>query len=240
MMDINCDLGEGEPLAMTRRILRWVTSANIACGGHAGNVRTMRACLGLCKELGVNAGAHPGFEDRENFGRAEKAISLPELKSLVKSQAGELALVAEEVGVSLSHIKLHGALYHVVEGDGRLAKGYATLVGERFPGVRIIASPNGHVTRAAARCGVEVWGELFADRAYGANGDLIPRSQPGAILRDLTEIRMRMEMFRSTGRLPTSNGKKISIAARTVCVHADSPGALRIARLLAALFREDP
>ncbi|HEY5779901.1 MAG TPA: 5-oxoprolinase subunit PxpA [Terrimicrobiaceae bacterium] len=238
-MDINCDLGEGEPLAKTRRILRWVTSANIACGGHAGSARTMRSCLRLCGEFGVNAGAHPGFEDRQNFGRREEAISQPRLKALIESQAGTLALLAQDENMRISHIKLHGALYHVVEHDRRLARGYVTFIRERFPGIRIIASPNGHVIPAATRCGVEVWGELFSDRAYAADGGLVPRSQAGAILRDLKDIRTRMEIFRSSGRLPAEDGRLTAIAARTVCVHADSPGALRIARLLAELFRND-
>jgi UPF0271 protein len=239
MMDINCDLGEGEPPAKTRRILRWVTSANIACGGHAGSERTMRACLKLCKQSGVNAGAHPGFEDRQNFGRREKAISMRKLQSLVEFQAGKLAVLAEEDNIRISHIKLHGALYHVVEHDKRLARSYVGFVKERFPGVRIIGSANGAVIPAAMRCGVEAWGELFSDRAYTAGGDLVPRNQPGAVLQDLAEIRMRMEMFRSSGRVPAKDGKPVAIAARTVCIHVDSPGALRIARLLATLFRED-
>ena len=239
MMDINCDLGEGEPLAKTRRMLRWVTSANIACGGHAGSERTMRACLKLCHRLGVNAGAHPGFEDRKNFGRKEEAISLVQLQALVGSQAGRLGALAQDENIAISHIKLHGGLYHVVERDQGLARGYAAFVKERFAGVRIIASPKGELIRAAMRCGVEAWGELFSDRAYTADGDLVPRGQPGAILRDLAEIRTRMETFRSSGRVPASNGKLVAIAARTVCIHSDSPGALRIARLLATLFRED-
>jgi 5-oxoprolinase (ATP-hydrolysing) subunit A len=238
MMDINCDLGEGEPLAKTRRILRWVTSANIACGGHAGSERTMRACLKLCHHLGVNAGAHPGFEDRKNFGRKEEAISLPQLQALIGCQAGRLSALAEDENIAISHIKLHGALYHVVEHDKELALGFAAFVKDRFAGVRILASPNGEVIPAARRCGVEAWGELFSDRAYNADGELVPRSQPGAILRDLAEIRTRIETFRWSGRVPASNGKLIPIAARTVCIHADSPAALRIARMLATLFRE--
>ncbi len=148
-MDINCDLGEGEPLAKTRRMLRWVTSANIACGGHAGNERTMRACLKLCQSLRVNAGAHPGFADRRNFGRTEQEISPAGLQALIESQVGRLAVLAGEMNLALSHIKLHGALYHVVERDRNLARRYAALVKECFAGVRIIASHNGEVRPAA-------------------------------------------------------------------------------------------
>ena len=238
-MDINCDLGEGEPLAKTRRMLRWVTSANIACGGHAGNERTMRACLKLCQGLRVNAGAHPGFEDRRNFGRTEQEISPARLKALIESQVGRLAVLAGEMNLALSHIKLHGALYHLVERDRNLARGYAAWVKERFAGFRIIASPNGEVRLAAIRCGLEAWGELFSDRAYAPDGTLVPRSEPAALLRDLGEVRTRMEEFRASRRVRANDGNLIAIDAQTVCVHADSPGALRIARLLARLFRED-
>ena len=239
MMDINCDLGEGEPLAKTRRMLRWVTSANIACGGHAGNERTMRACLNLCHSLGVNVGAHPSFEDRRNFGRTEQKISPTGLKALLESQVGRLAVLAGEMNLALSHIKLHGALYHVVERDRTLARGYAALVKEHFAGVRVIASPDGAVRPAAIRCGLETWGELFSDRAYEPDGTLVPRGKPGALLRDLGEIRTRMEEFRVSRRVRASDGRLIPIDAQTVCVHADSPHALRIARLLATLFHRD-
>ncbi|HEY5741899.1 MAG TPA: 5-oxoprolinase subunit PxpA [Terrimicrobiaceae bacterium] len=238
-MDINCDLGEGEPLTTTRRLLRWVTSANIACGGHAGSVRTMRACLKLCKELGVSAGAHPGFADRENLGRKEKIISLLELEPLIASQVEQLARLAKDEKIRISHIKLHGALYHLVERDRRLATGYVIFIKKRFPGIRILVSPKGYLISAASRYGVEAWGEIFSDRAYAANGNLMSRNQPGAILEDLAEIRKRMETFRSTGRLPTGHGKLLSLLAQTVCVHADSPNALRIARLLAGIFRQE-
>ncbi|MFZ0711022.1 MAG: 5-oxoprolinase subunit PxpA [Terrimicrobiaceae bacterium] len=234
-MDVNCDLGEGEPVEKTRRLLRWVNSANIACGGHAGTARTMRTCLKLCAELGVNAGAHPGFVDREGFGRKETAITPSGLESLIESQVGRLVTLAGEAKISISHVKLHGALYHVVERDPRLSRGYAGVVKKHFPGMRIFASPNGLVIPAAARFGVEAWGEIFSDRAYTASGDLVPRSQPGAVLDDIEEIRTRMKVFLSTGRLLLRSGKTIQIAARTVCVHADSSGALRIARLLAEL-----
>jgi 5-oxoprolinase (ATP-hydrolysing) subunit A len=240
MIDVNCDLGEGERLEKTRRLLRWVTSANIACGGHAGSTRTMRSCLRLCAELGVNAGAHPGFVDREGFGRREFPLSASDLESLIESQAGALKILADQEKISIAHIKLHGALYHVVERDAGLSKVYARLVRERFPGMRIIASPLGSVISVARRLGVEVWGEIFADRSYAADGSLVSRSQAGAVLRDIAEIRMRMERFLTAKELILENGRRIKTAAQTICVHADSPGALRIARLLSTLSASGP
>jgi 5-oxoprolinase (ATP-hydrolysing) subunit A len=238
-VDVNCDLGEGEPVARTRRILKWVSSANIACGGHAGSERIMRGCLSLCHQFGVNAGAHPGFDDRRNFGRKEEAISSSRLESLISSQVGKLASLAQAEGIAMTHIKLHGGLYHVVERDKDLASGYARFVKERFPGVRLIASPRGELIRAARKCGIEAWGELFADRAYTAEGGLVARGQPGAVLSDLAEIRRQMETFRANGEVSSTNGTLLMLDVQTVCVHADSPSALRVARLLASLFRAD-
>lgn len=223
----------------TRRILRWVSSANIACGGHAGSERTMRACLKLCHRLGVNAGAHPGFENRQHFGRQEEAISRSRLQSLISSQVGKLVSLAEAEGIPIAHIKLHGGLYHAVERDKSLATGYAAFVKEQFPGIRLLASPRGKLIGAARSCGIQVWGELFSDRAYAAHGGLVPRSQPGAVLTDLADIKRQMETFRESGRVCSVDGKLLLLDAQTVCVHADSPNALRIARLLASLFRAD-
>ena len=236
-MDINCDLGEGEPLAQTRRILGWVSSANIACGGHAGNERTMRTCLRLCHQFKVKPGAHPGFDDRQNFGRKEQAISRSGLQALISDQVGKLISLAQAEGVLITHIKLHGSLYHVVERDKRLASSYVAFVKERFPKIRLIASPHGELMGAARHYDVEVWGELFSDRAYTAQGGLLPRGQPGAVLSDLRKIRGQMETFRSSGRVSSTDGTLLALDAQTVCVHVDSPNALRIARLLAKLFR---
>ena len=238
-MDINCDLGEGEPAARTRRLLRWISSANIACGGHAGSKRTMRACLRLCHEFRVNAGAHPGFDDRQNFGRKEEAISWSRLQLLIASQVGTLVSLAQAEGISIAHVKLHGGLYHVVERDRHLASVYAAFIKERFPGVRLIVSPHGELIGAARNRGIQVWGELFSDRAYTPEGGLVPRSQPGAVLSDLAEIRRQMETFRASSRVSSTKGTLVRLDAQTICVHADSPKALPIARLVASLFHAD-
>jgi UPF0271 protein len=197
----------------------------------------MRACLRLCHRLRVNAGAHPGLEDRKNFGRKEEAVSPAKLQVLISSQVGKLVSLAHEEGIQLAHIKLHGGLYHVVERDKELARDYATFIKEHFPGVRLIASPRGELIGAARSCGVEVWGELFSDRAYSPSGGLVPRGQPGAVLTDLAEIQRRMEKFQASGRISATDGTLLVLDAQTVCVHADSPNALLVARLLASLFR---
>lgn len=232
-MDINCDLGEGESAAKTRSLMQWITSANIACGGHAGDEKTIRRTLRLCREFDVNAGAHPGFEDFANFGRKALPITPGELKQLLIRQVVWFATLAEEEGVPLAHIKLHGALYHVVEADAALARAYVTFASGQCPGARLVASPQGAVREAADKQGVELWPEIYADRAYLADGTLVPRKNPGALL-PLNDIRHRQEAYRILGLLFANDGTPLDLDARTMCIHSDSPGALRVARLLAA------
>lgn len=235
-MDLNCDLGEGEPAARTRALLSVVTSASIACGGHAGDASSMRACLRLCRELGVKAGAHPGFADRENFGRKEQSVSAAELELLVLQQAGAFAQVAAAEDVRPHHIKLHGALYNQVEKNPALAKCYVRLVREFFPGWRIYALAKGAVADAAAKAGHPVWREAFADRAYTPLGTLVPRAEAGSVISSPSHIRERMALLIDEGRLITADNTPIRLQAETICVHADSPGAIRIARALAGLI----
>lgn len=231
-MDINCDLGEGESATKTRSLMQWITSANIASGGHAGDEKTIRRTLRLCREFDVNAGAHPGFEDFANFGRVAQSITAGELKQLLIRQVVWLATLAEEEGVPLAHIKLHGALYHVVETDTALARAYVSFAKGQCPGVRLLVSPQGAVREAADKQGVEAWPEIYADRAYQSDGTLSPRKNPRALL-SLTDIRHRLEAYRILGLLFASDGTPLDLDARTVCIHSDSPGAVRVARLLA-------
>lgn len=226
-MDINCDLGEGEALSRTRALLRCVTSANIACGGHAGSLRSLQSCLRLCKELGVKAGAHPGYNDRENFGRVYQELTAPEFELLLAQQIGAFLLVAKSEGISLSHVKLHGALYHAAEKEARLAKVFISHMLEHHPKARIYVLEGGELARLAQRMGAKVWGEIYADRRYRPDGQLTPRNEPGAVLEDPEEVKTQMLALRSS---------KLLANAQTICVHSDSPGALRTARLLKTIF----
>lgn len=234
MKDINCDLGEGETAARTRALMAAVSSVNIACGGHGGDEESMRRCLKLCREFGVRAGAHPGFADRENFGRRALPLSERELTLLLLQQAGALARVAAAEGVRPHHIKLHGALYHVVEADAGLARCYVRTVAEYFPGWRIYVSPFGKVASVARLSGVPVWREVFADRAYLPSGALAPRGEHGAVISSPAAVRNRVRELRESGSLAASDGSRLAVQAETICVHGDSPHAVRIARALAA------
>jgi UPF0271 protein len=229
-LDLNCDLGEGEPAARTRALMRQVTSANVACGGHAGDLASMSRCARLALEFGVRLGAHPGPPGRADFGRAPVHASPAELALWVVQQAGALARVAGRFGLPLHHIKLHGALYHAAEADPALARSYAEAVREHFPGVKIYSLSGGRVARLARRAGIEVWEELFADRAYQADGRLVPRQQPGALLNTPDQVAARLADWIKTGRIGTVDGGQVRLAARTCCVHGDTVGSVALAR----------
>ncbi len=233
-LDLNCDLGEGEPAARTRALMRWITSANIACGGHAGTVRSMDACLRWAKAAGVRAGAHPGMAG--GFGRDERPIGAEALELLLLQQVGALMRIAADLGVRLHHIKLHGALYHQVDRDAHLARAYLDVVRRRFPGLRVYARAGGGVVGQARRAGVRVWEEAFADRAYRETGELVPRGEPGAVLEGVRPMQERLGGLRDGHGVLANTGAWVPLTVRTVCVHSDTPDSVRIARLAAGIL----
>lgn len=237
VIDLNCDLGEGEPLAKTRALMQHITSANIACGGHAGDGESMRACLRLCRELGVRAGAHPGLCDRENFGRVERALTPAEFRELVAEQVEALSVIAQEEGVALTHLKLHGALYHMVEKDAGLAKALIGFVRESRPELEIYGVPGGRIDGLAQKNGISFRGEVFADRAYTAQGLLMARSETGAVLTDLDAIAGRIREWIRSGEMVAIDGANFFLPGDTICVHSDSPRAVEVAERLGSLIR---
>jgi 5-oxoprolinase (ATP-hydrolysing) subunit A len=228
--DLNCDLGEGEPWARTRALLRQITSANVACGGHAGDALTMEGVVVEAKALGVRLGAHPGVPGA--FGRGEVTLSPGQLQTLVLQQVGALDLLARRHGSRLHHIKLHGALYHAVENDKALGRAYVDAVTRWFPKVKIYARAGGLILTLAREVGVAAWAEGFIDRAYCANGQLVPRNQDGALLTRSREITERLREWRQTGGWKSLEGSWVAVPAQTLCLHGDTPGAMALARAL--------
>jgi UPF0271 protein len=230
--DLNCDLGEGEPRARTVALMRAITSANVACGGHAGDIASMERCVALAKKHKVRLGAHPGAVDRAGFGREELRITPAELELLLLQQVGALERIAHAHSVKLHHIKLHGALYHATERDRRLAKAYLEIVRRWWPDALVYALAGGTVAKLAKRM---VWGEVFLDRNYLDNGTLVPRSESNALLKNVQEVRERVEQL-ARGTVISVEGKVIRVNARTLCVHGDTPRAVEFAsRFLPAL-----
>ena len=228
--DLNCDLGEGEPWTRTRALLRQVTSANVACGGHAGDALTMERVVVEAKALRVRLGAHPGVPGE--FGRGEVTLSPGKLQTLVLQQAGGLAQLAKRHGSRLHHIKLHGALYHAVENDDALGRAYVETVARWFPQVTIYSRAGGLVLTLAHKAGITAWAEGFIDRAYRADGQLVPRNQDGALLTRTRDITERLREWRQTGGWKSLDGTWVAVPAQTLCLHGDTPGAVTLARAI--------
>jgi 5-oxoprolinase (ATP-hydrolysing) subunit A len=233
-IDLNCDLGENEPPERTTALMRLISSANVACGAHAGNRTTMLRCIRLAKENQVRLGAHPGYPDRKNFGRAPVQITRKELESLLIEQVELLQSLAEKEGVPLHHIKLHGALYHATDDDRELAKAYVELVRSRWPHLLIYAPGGGMVNNVAYRhkYNAYIWREEFLDRNYQDDGLLVPRDEPMAFIISLPELKQRIKDI-LTGRITTISGNILRITADTVCVHGDLPYAVEVAEAAA-------
>ena len=235
-LDLNCDLGEGEALTRTRALMRWVSSANVACGGHAGNLATMRACVAMASQFCVRLGAHPGPLSRGDFGRTPIKITPDEMELLLLQQVGALERLARAEGVKLHHVKLHGALYHASETDGAVARRYVETMRRCWPGVKIYARAGGRVAALARRAGVTAWEEAYIDRGYRNDGSLLPRGERGALWTDIDDVVERVCLLLASGVIATESGKRLPCRPRTLCVHSDTPNVAFIARAVARLL----
>lgn len=236
-IDLNADLGEGfGPWTMgdDAAMLDVVTSANIACGGHAGDPEVMFATLQAAAARGVVAGAHPGFADREGFGRRVIPMPPDAIARMVVAQIGALQGVAALAGVTLRHVKAHGALANLAADRADIAAAIAAAVAAMPGRLTLLAISGTELEVQARRAGLPVAAEVFADRAYRADGRLVPRGQPGAVIHDPAEAAARMLRFVETGRMPVLAGGEVALDARSICVHGDSPDAVALARAVRA------
>lgn len=230
-IDLNCDLGEGAD--HDAELMPLITSANIACGAHAGDEATMRATVELAKKHGVAIGAHPGFADRENFGRRELPVAPLEVGELVLRQIQTLQGIALKAGTAVRHVKLHGALYTMASRDRALAEAVVGAVRGtgKNPGLLVLA---GSELEKAARANgdIIVFSEVFADRTYQGDGSLTPRSQSNALITDENiAVEQTLRMVRE-GRVRATDGTDVAIRADTVCLHGDGPHPVAFARRL--------
>jgi UPF0271 protein len=231
-VDLNCDLGEGA--GHDAELMPLITSANIACGAHAGDEATMRATIALAKRHGVALGAHPGFADRENFGRIEKVTSQEEVYQLVLTQTQALQRLAREAGVGVAHVKPHGALYNMAARNSLLADAVAHAVYECDPRLVLFGLAGSALVRAAERSGLAVAQEVFADRTYQEDGSLTPRGRPDALIKDgVAAVAQVLRMVRE-GKVRATDGSDVAIRADTVCLHGDGEHAVEFARRLRA------
>ena len=232
-IDLNSDLGEGfGPWAMgsDAEMLSTVTSANVACGGHASDPETMFHTLTLAKENGVSVGAHPGYNDREGFGRRVIPMSPAEIGRMCAAQIGALIGIAAQVGVPVTYVKPHGALGNLAARDRDVANAIVAAVQQIDPDLAILAISGAQSEHAARAANAPVFSEVFADRGYLSSGQLVPRGQDGAMVHDAKEATDRLLSFLETGLMPVIDGDPIKLDAQSICVHGDSIGAVDMAR----------
>jgi len=229
-VDLNCDLGEGG--ADDERLMPLISSANIACGIHAGDALTIRAAIELAQRHGVAVGAHPSLDDRENFGRREMPVSPEEVRLLVLTQVRLFQKIAELSGVRVRHVKPHGALYNMAARDGRLATAVVRAVREVDPGLILFGLAGGRLVEVGRAAGLTVAREAFADRTYQADGSLTARAQAGALIHDAEVAVAQVRRMVREGVVTATDGTVLPIQADTICLHGDGPDPVEFARRL--------
>jgi UPF0271 protein len=234
-VDLTCDVGEGA--GNEAELFAIVTSANIACGVHAGDERTMRLAVALAHSRGVAIGAHPGLADREGLGRREERVTIGELFEQTAAQIAALQRIAREQSAAVSHVKPHGALYTLAARD----EGIGTTVVRAVLSTgcpALFALAGSQLVSIARKAGLVVVEEAFADRGYRIDGSLVPRGSPGSLLTDAAESARRALAIVRDGLVPAEGGGTVRLRPGAVCVHGDTPHAVEIATAVAAAFRE--
>ena len=225
-VDLNFDGGEG---ADDAELMRSVSTVNIACGGHAGDERSMRSVVRLALSRGVAICAHPSYEDRANFGRAPVSLAPAAIESLVKRQVETLRNVVREEAGQLTGVKPHGALYHAAAADLAVAAAVAGAIWDVSPDLVVVSSPGSKLLDAARALGLAAAAEGFVDRAYEGDGSLVARGKPGALIDDPADAARSALAIVFEGRLVARDGKTISVAADTLSLHGDTENAAAIA-----------
>jgi 5-oxoprolinase (ATP-hydrolysing) subunit A len=236
-IDINCDMGEG--MGNDEALMPYITSANIACGFHAGNGETIRRTIDLAKLYNVRIGAHPSFRDKDFFGRRELDIPGDKLYAIVIEQIIKMDMIAREKGMKLYHVKPHGALYNMAARDPKLARIIAQTVKDFDETLVIYGLSGSYLIKESQAMGLLTANEAFADRTYRDDGSLTPRSQPNAIITNETESLQQVMQIMEQGTVTTVTGKVIPMQAETICIHGDEKTAVGIARTISnALHRK--
>ena len=227
-IDLNADLGEGD--AFDDALLQLVSSCNIACGGHAGDRQSMTSAVRTAMANGVAVGAHPGYPDREGFGRESGFMRGEKLYDSLTSQVADLANTCSDLGANLVHVKPHGALYNDAVNDSGLADIVARVTAELPGDVALVGMASTELERAAKRHALRFIAEGFADRAYNADGTLVSRKHPDAVHSQLSVVTTQAVSLAKHGRVTARDGEVIDVLVDTLCIHGDTPGAAEAAR----------
>jgi 5-oxoprolinase (ATP-hydrolysing) subunit A len=236
-IDLNCDLGESFGawrMGQDDAVLDYISSANVACGFHAGDASVMQRTVQAAMARGVAIGAHPSLPDLQGFGRREMQISADEAHALVLYQTGALSAFAVAAGTRLTHVKPHGALYNMAARDAQLADAIAGAVRDFDAGLILVGLAGSELPRAGSRLGLRVAHEAFADRRYRSDGSLVSRREPDAVIHDIDAAVAQAVAIAIEGRVTARDGTPVVIAADTICVHGDRPDAAEFAHRLQA------
>lgn len=236
-IDLNCDLGEGA--LFDDQIIPLISSANIACGFHAGDAETMKKTLSMCQKHGVAAGAHPGYPDKENFGRTNLNVTPQQVYDYTVYQIGAIMAFESKTGKAISYIKPHGAMYNQAAKDIALANAICDAILDTNKNLTLLALSGSKMIDAAKSKGVKYASEVFADRAYEADGSLRARSLEGSMITDENEAIARVVRMVKEGKVKAYTGEEITIEAHSVCVHGDGEKALDFVRALNKAFEEN-
>ncbi len=242
-IDLNCDLGESfgnYKIGLDDEVIRHISSANVACGFHASDPLVMQKTVALAKENGVCIGAHPGFPDLVGFGRRNMSVSPSEAKALVQYQIGALDAFCKAAGVKLCHVKPHGALYNMAGKDEILAQAVCEGIFEYDSNLILLGLSGSKMIEAGKKIGLRTASEVFADRAYEADGSLVARSKPGAVITDENLAVSRVVEMVKNGRVTSITGNEIEIKADSICLHGDGVKAVEFAkRIKEELLKND-
>lgn len=228
-VDLNSDIGESfgdYKLGIDEEVLRYISSANIACGFHAGDPLIMDKTVEMAVNENTAIGAHPGFPDLMGFGRREMKITAEEAKCYIKYQIGALWAFAVSKGVKLQHVKVHGAFYNMAAKDVELSQAIAEAIYEVDKDLILVGLANSEMIKAGIKANLKVANEVFADRAYNKDGTLVPRKKEGAMIHDEDEAISRVVRMVKEGKVTSITGEDINIQADTICVHGDNPRAV--------------
>lgn len=235
--DINCDMGEG--MANDAAIMPFISSANIACGYHAGNEKTLWDTITLAKENNVAVGAHVSFLDRANFGRSEMKLSAPAIYEVVIQQLIIIREIADSFDIKLHHVKPHGALYNMSAKDAEMAKAIAEAVRDFDQSLIVYGLSNSLSIKEAEAAGLRTANEVFADRAYHDDGSLVPRSQKGALIEDAAKAVEQVLQMIHKKKVTTQSGAAIPIKADTICIHGDNAYAALFAKSIYETLKQN-
>jgi len=234
-VDLNCDMGESTHLweydiEKDKALLRYLGSVNLACGFHAGDAHTMHTLVEAALAAGVAIGAHPGFDDRENFGRSNRALSPDKIYDIVLYQLGALDAFVKTAGTRLHHVKPHGALYNMAANDRTMADAICRAVKAYDPGLLLYGLSGSELINAAQSTGLQHRSEVFADRSYAPDGRLTPRTAPGAMITsEETSLQQVLQMIQQK-TVTATDGRLVPIVAETICLHGDGEHALPFAQ----------